>query len=118
MFWAGDLNYRIDIPDAVAALRAEIEESAPENLAELEKGLAALRGKRGSAEEAQLTHEEQLERVSDLIADLQNSLLPLRLGDELQREIAQGKAFSGFTDALTHCFERGHNDNTRDADGT
>ena len=118
VFWAGDLNYRIDIPDAVAALRAEIEESAPENLAALEAGLAALRGMRGGSEEAGMTHEQQLERVSDLIADLQNSLLPLRLGDELQREIALGKAFSGFTDALTHCFERGYNDSTRAADGT
>jgi hypothetical protein len=84
VFWAGDLNYRIDLPEADGEER---------------------------------THEEQLEQVSSLIADLQNSRKQLQQGDELQREIKEGRAFAGFTDALTQCFERGHNDSTRDASG-
>ena len=52
-----------------------------------------------------------------MIADLQDWLPILRAGDELQREVAEGRVFAGFTDALTHCFERGHNVVANAADG-
>lgn len=84
VFWAGDLNYRIDLPEADGQTR---------------------------------THEEQLDEVSALIADLQNSRQQLHQADELQGEIKQGRVFAGWTDSLTRCFERGHNDNTRDGEG-
>ena len=84
VFWAGDLNYRIDLPEADGQER---------------------------------THEEQLDEVSALIADLQNSRQQLHQADELQREIRQGRVFAGWNDSLTYCFERGHNDNTCDEKG-
>ena len=89
VFWAGDLNYRIDLPEADGA----------------EPGSEGY------------THEDQLREVRKMIADLQDWLPNLRAGDELQREVAEGRVFAGFTDALTHCFERGHNVVANAADG-
>ena len=83
IIWAGDLNYRCNFN--TGPYKADME------------------------------HEQKLLEARKLVtAWAQTGDVPTQLfeQDELHGEVAEGRVFAGFTDALTECIQRGHNEAT------